>query len=173
MRPKADKDNAKLIFDALSNVQTNKRFATYLFTEHVRFICRRLKGVNKDQLNTHVDVSPCNNGCVYHLQQPPIFAPGLPGDLMVLQYDLDYVPDEQLKAVPEINMLLFDLSSRSQDELSYILAFLGSSVISRSPGKVCLLFADYGDSGKSQLQNLFRNALKPKYALLCGESLLF
>ena len=168
LRSREDKEYAKIIWEQIKDKGTNERFPTYkeASEEILRFIKRKLKSVSSIDLNKHSDVSPCKNGCVYHLRQPPFFAPGMPKDLMVKQYALNYVPDEEeITVVPQVNLLFHDLSSRSMEEMTYLLSFLASGTIAKPPGKQYLLFADLGDTGKSAAQALCRASLSPKYVV--------
>ena len=82
-----EKENSRIIMKRIKNKGTNKRFPTCSAAKEdiLRFMKGRLSTVSKEELNKHSDVSPCANGCVHHLQQPPIFGNGIPSDLMILQ----------------------------------------------------------------------------------------
>ena len=120
-------------------------------------------------LNVRVDVVPFSNCCVYLVAQPPITAPGIPSDFIVFQLDAEHPRDlkayvrQHSQSAKLLMEFLWDIANRVQDNIEYLLVYLGSGTVFVSPSKKALMLLDDGGSGKTTLSEFVLKAVSPRY----------
>ena len=124
---------------------------------------------SKDQINSHKEVIPFQNGCLHFIDAQPISANGIPLDCMVGRLNCDYHENlDQLiqqnpHCVEAMNKLLYSQANRNKDNLAFLLCFIGSGVAVVTPPKVAMLMIDLGGAGKTTTLNFLLKSLSGKY----------
>ena len=127
--------------------------------------------VESMDINAHKEVIPFANGCVYFVEEEPVFANGIPSDLMVNGLKVVYHPNLQELSqgnetvVAAINKLLFTIANGNIDNLAFLLCYIGSGVTVVTPPKKALLLLDQGGGGKTTLHGLSLISAAGKYVL--------
>eukprot|EP01083_Nonionella_stella_P213321 769508_1 len=118
--------------------------------------------ISIDELNTHDDVLAFNNGCLYHIEQPPLVGAGIMSDYMFSQFEHDILDHQLMTPDETVNKLLFGISGNDDDVLCWNLVRFGTDTGTNTPNRTCDVFADGGMSGKSTAETFQRKSLKPK-----------